>query len=292
MPSHPTSEAAIPVSPASAGNSHATHQSTSAANSTADKTADKSAQTTPDKTTTPTATVTTFDPHGQPYGTHYFVHHGGTYVIELERRPGFGPGQFVLHIGTQYPVNGCAALSSLPHTVDIEDGAVKIGLENYTVDLRTASDTPDYGCHQGPQMPAADIMLDRDELMAQNVKSIKLVMGGATDSYDVTLNDHQIRLQYAPGRTARRFQTEERGVAGNPLLHWFYPKGTVIVYVPGVAPDQDMSAEIDAAARARGLTKLQTLWPDFESPLALPHVQYYVDKKDKILGRVCRPARA
>lgn len=218
-----------------------------------------------------------YDSSGHPYSGRYFKKHSHNMTIALLRRPELKPGQFMLHVAVQYVVSGCPKMSKIPTTVNFKESAVEILLDDYMVDMRKLTPAPQYGCHLRPYTPFADIILDKDDLVAKNIHQIKLKVGQYSDTYDIDLNAQRIRL--APStmqRTPPMFHTVKVGGLSTPLTHWFYPAGTVILYVPG-AKDRDLSDAVSALAKEKGLEPMQNEFPDFQAPTTLSQY-YYIDK--------------
>ena len=234
--------------------------------------------------------VDAYDENGEPYGNQYYQASPANMQVSLLHPPGLQPGQVELHLSSTMQLTSCIHISSLPHMVKYsDDGDVTVTLKRFTIDMRGLNDDPGYNCHQATvPTPTADVVLDRDDLRKRGTKHIEIVSdGGTTDRYDVILTDHQIRMQPSKegGGVAVALPARPTLVR-NPLQHWFYPAGTVILYVPGVPHGHDINDELEHAARARGLTPLTELWPEFKSPLTQPQLHYYVDKDDKVLKGV------
>jgi hypothetical protein len=224
-----------------------------------------------------------YDGSGHPYSGQYFKKHSHSMTIALLRRPELKPGQFMLHLAVQYIVSGCPKMSKIPTTVNFKESAFEILLDDYTVDMRKLTPAPQYACHLRPYTPFADVILDKDDLVAKDIHQIKLKVGRYSDTYDIDLNAQRIRL--APStmqRTPPMFQTVKVGGLSTPLTHWFYPAGTVILYVPG-AKDRDLSDAVAALAKEKGLEPMQDEFPDFKAPTARP--QYYYIDRNGTLGK-------
>jgi hypothetical protein len=221
-----------------------------------------------------------YDNWGQPYSTAYFKKKPRNLTITMLRRPEMKPDQFILRLAIQNLISGCPKLGNLPSKVDFKESSIEITLEDYTVDLRNMTRAPHYACHTRPYTPKADIVLSRDDIAAKGVKQIKLKVGQYTDSYDIDMTAQRIRLMPSSmQRSAPMFKPLKFGNILTPLTHWFYPEGTVILYVPGAKEGTDTKEALWAMAKSEGLEPIQEEFIDFKSPQADPRVYYFIDRK-------------
>lgn len=229
-----------------------------------------------------------YDQEGQPYSSLYFKKRAATLGISLVRMDGLEPGQFVLRLTAGDAVSGCARLSNPAYEVKFQDIYMDVRVDEYIVDMRNQTGAPHYGCNQGVQVPTVEIPLSRDDLRSRNIQRIRFNNGPFIDYYDIRLDDH--RIQLLPSESERpgmaRYRPQKIANVRNPLIHWFYPANTVILYVPGAAGQTPgLRTNLDAMARGMGLEPLENQMPAFKSPLIQSNYYYYVDTK----GRLNRP---
>ncbi|HTK84699.1 MAG TPA: hypothetical protein VL625_06390 [Patescibacteria group bacterium] len=235
--------------------------------------------------TQPPVVVQEYDENGEPYTNRYHKEHTSRMAMVMLRRPELKPSQFVLRLTPRSLGTGCVRVSKIPSTVDFKEGAIEVTLDEFRIDGRGLTLAPEYNCDLHPKNPTADIVLDRDDLTSKGIKLLKLKTGQVkdgqiTDTFDVDINNERIRLKpdKMMQRTPPRFKTYQLSNIRAPLTHWFYPEGTVILYVPG-AKGEDVTSQVVSMAKAQGLEPLSDEWPDFRSPLIDQNQWYFVDKK-------------
>src|ERR1044072_7047713 len=80
-------------------------------------------------------------------------------------------------------------------------------------------------------------------------------------------------------RTAPMFKPVKFGSIVTPLTHWFYPEGTVILYVPGAKEGVDTKEAVWTMAKSESLQPIQDEFIDFKPPQADPRFYYFSDRK-------------
>lgn len=227
-----------------------------------------------------------YDQDGQSYGSLYFKKRASTLGIALIGMEGLDPGQFVLRLTAGDGVSGCARISNPAYEVTFQDIYMDVKVDEYVVDMRHQTGASHYACNQTYQLPTVQIPLSRDDLRNRKIQRIRFNNGPYIDYYDVYLDDHRVQLLPAeseiPGKA--RYRPQKINNVRNPLLHWFYPEGTVILYVPDASSsDKDVRASLDAMAASKGLEPLEKWIPEFQPPVLKAGYYYYVDKKGKML---------
>lgn len=235
--------------------------------------------------------VQEYDENGEPYSDMWYRKESLPHMaIVMLRRPEFKTGQFLLRLIPREGTTGCVKFSKIPSTVDFKEDAVDITLEDFRVDSRRLTLAPEYNCDLHPKNPTADIILDRDDLTAKGIKFLRLKIshpgdkvGMTADTYDIDINKQRIRLKpdKLMQRTTLRFNPYQLSNIRTPLTHWFYPEGTVILYVPG-AKDPNIADQVISMAKAKGLEPINDEWPDFYSPLASNDQWFFIDKKGAV----------
>lgn len=231
----------------------------------------------------PPIVVQQYDDNGEPYTDRYHKEHLPRMAMVMLRRPEFKPSQFILRLIPREGMTTCVKYSKIPSTIDFKEGAIEITLEDYTIDSRNLTLAPHYKCNLHPKNPTADVILDRDDLTAKSIKFLKLKVGQVTDTFDVDINQQRIRLKpnKMMQRTPPRFKTFALSNIRAPLTHWFYPEGTVILYVPD-AKGQNVTDQVITMAKSKGLEPINDAWPDFRSPLVNQDQWYFIDKKGAV----------
>lgn len=205
-------------------------------------------------------------------------------TIALTRRHDLQPDQFVLRMSTQHPISGCPRASGLQHQVRFHGPYMDVNVMDFSLDMHNLPEAPQYDCPMSYQYPSAEIVLSRELLEHNRTSQIRFQSGDQTNYYDVRMNNQMVQLARAeetlPDRLIYRPMQVES--VDNTLRHWFYPEGTLILSVPGAAPESNLRPALDRLARNHGLVPLESVLPGFRSPLLIPHSHYYVDKNGTV----------
>ncbi len=219
------------------------------------------------------------DDKGEPYSSKYWSGLPNDNVISLVRKPELTEDQFILRITNPYVVNGCAELSNYGYSAEYRDIYLDIAVEGITVDMRSQPQYAHYQCNQNTQMPVADIVMNRQDIISNETQQIRLHNGNDTNYYNVMLSDNMVKILPDSGDVslARRFKPHHIPGKKTSLLYWFYPIGTIVMWVPGGENDPDITGKLRSFAKTKNLVPLETIYPDFESPLTDTQYQYFVD---------------
>jgi len=206
----------------------------------------------------------------------------GSYIIMLI----FAPRRlFALVMAVETVVTGCPKFSNLSYEAKFTDIFLNITIDDYTVDLRDAPRNPHYECEQTYQIPQAEIILSRDELAAKNTQQIHFETGTPYENFDIELLEYKVRL--IPSAPSQIYKALKLSHVVNTLTHWFYPEGTIILYLPEASSDNKKLEEAIAdVAEKHGLVPLTSIYPDFRSPISTPYHYYYVDQIGKTVSKI------
>lgn len=221
----------------------------------------------------------TLDDKGVPYSSQYWSGQPRSNVISLIRKPELTEDQFILRVTNPYAMSGCADLSNYGYSAEYKDVYLDIAIGNMTIDLRNQPRYGHFQCNKKTQVPVADIILNRQDLLDHETRQIRL--HGETDAnyYTITMSDDRVMILPDEGDAAlvQRFSPQNVPGRKTSLIYWFYPVGTVMLWVPGTENDSNTTEKLRAYAKEQGLIPLETIFPDFESPLTRTQYQYFVD---------------
>ena len=108
-----------------------------------------------------------------------------------------------------------------------------------------------------------------------------------TNVFDIMLTHDKLMLRPDPSTTDVTVRFKPLNVPGRkaPLVYWFYPIGTVLIWSPDLdAHDKAGIEKVREFAEDKGLVPLEDIIPDFKSPLADDRYQYFVDTEGKLTG--------
>ncbi|NCC22785.1 MAG: hypothetical protein EOM26_10045 [Alphaproteobacteria bacterium] len=123
--------------------------------------------------------------------------------------------------------------------------------------------------------PSVDIQLRRDELAG--VRKVRFFTAEEIDYYDVVLTENHVALrESAPEIRAVRPLEDAR--LDDPLGAYFYPQGTVVLFVPRDVGGTDVGPQVERFAASRGLTPVGNVIPGFRSGMREDRTWYFVDR--------------
>lgn len=202
-----------------------------------------------------------------------------TTMVALGRVPGDNT-RFTIRLMGRYGLTGCPKVGHIPYAMTFQDIYLDISAGDYRVDMNDLPQHPEYQCGGRTVYPSATIPIDMKALKANGTQQIRFETLGQVDYFDVVRTPHYLELDEQRPRSSAtpRYQPMVIPSLKNPLKIWLYPPGTVILKIAGSAPAGNAQGQVDAVARAKGLTPLNEIWPDFVSPLTDTGSFYYVDK--------------
>lgn len=171
------------------------------------------------------------------------------------------PDEAVLRFTQPVSATGCATVLS-PKTERLDQGAVlmiTIGAPILSLDSK-----PQYGhnqCANRPQSVQTDIILNRKKLAENGTKNIIFKNDYGMDKYSVEIGRHYLRLK---SQSDTLFTANKAIRNKDPLIHYFYPKGTMVLSVPQAKTRGAIEKKIRSYAGSRGLTPLSTEIEEFE----------------------------
>lgn len=219
------------------------------------------------------------DRHGVPYSNKYFPNKPESNVISLVRKPELKEDQFILRITDPHMMNGCTNMSDYITSAEYKDMYLDIAIYGNIVDLRDQPQYAHFQCNQQSKVPVADIVLNRSDILKNETQQIRLHNGNDTNYYNIKLGTNKVLILPDSSDVAvtRRFKPHNIPGRKTSLVYWFYPLGTVIMWVPGMENGPAETGKLKAFAKQKGLTPLDTVFPDFKSPLTGDQFHYFVD---------------
>ncbi|GEM_PF-2272947 len=226
------------------------------------------------------------DPNGVPYSSKYWEGLPGDNVIALVRKPELTEDQFILRITDRNAITGCAEISDYGFETEYRDIYLDINILGLTVDMRDQPKYAHFQCNQHMQIPTADIVMNRQDLVKNETQQIRMHNENDTNYYNVKLYDNRVMILPDPSdvTVTRRFKPHGMPGKYTSLVYWFYPLGTIMLWVPGEEATPEIIGWLRAFAQEKGLTPLETVYKDFESPMTSKKYQYFVDTAGTMTG--------
>lgn len=169
------------------------------------------------------------------------------------RPPGIPANQAVLRLASPLSIHGCVDIIPPKVTMRTNGPVMNIKIQSGDLALDKSVRYAHYQCPQGSNNASADIVLNRDELMRENIKTLTFqTEGGAMDSYNLELSGN--RLTLIP-KTSYIFKPLANSTKTDPLSYTFYPDNTLILYAPGTPKNMDISDQIIGLAQSKGMVE-------------------------------------
>lgn len=178
----------------------------------------------------------------------------GSQFIYFVRSGNAKSNEATLRMFTPVSIDGC--VNVIPPSVKMRKygNVLAYSVQEGAVTLDKKTQYGHFQCDSASRAAATDIVLNRDELLRDGIKSISLqAANGAMDVYDINVTPDNITLTSRnPATTFKPFTGTARS---NPLSYDFYPDNLLILYAPFAPADQDISADIAALAQRKGLAE-------------------------------------
>lgn len=227
------------------------------------------------------------DEKGVPYSNKYWETYPNSNVISLVRKPELRDNQFILRITNPYAVNGCVNVSDYAFNAEYRDIYLDVWLGSSKVDMRDQPQYAHFQCDLRDELPVADVVINREDLLKNQTKTIRLHSGADTTYYSIDLRDNYVRIlpEDKGSVLSRRFKPHQIPGRKTSLVYWFYPLGTVMLWVPGMDEKDEAGIErLRAFAQDKGLVPMESVFPAFQSPLTNGQYQYFVDTEGRYTG--------
>lgn len=208
--------------------------------------------------------------------------------ISLVRTPDLAPGQFTLRISMPYTATACAKMGNPYYMTNVQPPYMTINIMDGDI---SHDDLPQYAhfqCDTSLQNPHADVVLSKEQIMQGGIH--RIILQDSTykmrKDLDIDINDSYVHLMDAPDSVTapNAYQPQKLSEKPDPLMFWFYPNNTYIVYVPMADNDQHLKEQVTKLAAHEGMVPLSSVLPGFKSPITKPNHFYFVAKNNKDVG--------
>lgn len=224
-----------------------------------------------------------YDENGVPYTKKYFQGVGIYHTMALIRKPELGDDQFVIRFALPSTISTCVNISNFGFEASYTEHYMDITLNKITVDARDMPQYAHYECDLRSKMPHADILLDRQTLIDNGTKTLRLHSAERTNYYDLDLTENRVLI--LPDKTdvqvGKAFRPAKLPMRNASTVYWFYPMGTLVLWSPQETDPKQTQKYIDTFAERHGLVPMTDYIENFKSPLYDKRFQYYVDASGK-----------
>jgi hypothetical protein len=206
----------------------------------------------------------------------------GMQKIYLVRTEGLKNNEAALRMMTPISMDGC--INVAPPVIKMRKSANMLIL-NIEDGVVSVNKKPQYGhfqCDNRSHMASADLILNRDELIQDNIRSLSFqASNGAMDVYDVKVTPD--RLALVP-RSTVAFVPYSTSTKVDPLVYDFYPDNLVILYASSALQGLIFLRKSPRSPRAKALSKARLL----KNGRGL----YFIDRAGTLAGTLAFDANA
>lgn len=177
-------------------------------------------------------------------------------------------------------VSGCASMTK--SKVDVKDTMESKNIEVKDSELKLDNKMPRYtnhDCETKHNRSFFDIVLDRDQLINNNVKEIKLV----SEKYgEFTTSEIET--------TKQKMDMTIKSPGGKILLtYWFLPENTIVLHTPYAKSGQNTKDLITKFARQQGLLPVEKQFEGYHLPYHVEHHALFIDRWNRIIPHLEAP---
>jgi hypothetical protein len=235
--------------------------------------------------------TTGLDPAGESYSSQYYLMMPDEVGIVLLRSAELGSDGFIMRLALRDAQVSCAKIGPLNVETSYDAIYMDLKIASYVVDMRDKNH-----CDKKPQIPSADVVLDRADLKARGISKVRVYFGNYSDTYTLDIGAHHVTLKpEKPISRRMTFGSKEKvpTIAADsakplaaynvstPLELWFLPQDLIMLYAPTLPQGQDASAEIMQLAKGRGLLPMEM--DGFVKPRSAVDYHYFTDPQDMYL---------
>ncbi len=200
------------------------------------------------------------------------------YTLELFNNPKISETKFTLRFASYGTVSGCNSMyESFLETKEVF-GTIKLTVYDSEISLNDDPRYSNYDCEVKHNRSFFDVELDRDDLIKNGTKHIKLKSKsyGNFATFDVNVNKQKVTLSIK-NKDSTFMQTL-----------WFFPENTVILHAPEAKLGQDVQALIKEFGTSLGLIQMEDNYKGFELPYNANSYSFFIDPKKKITSKLIK----
>ena len=183
------------------------------------------------------------------------------FTMHFVRSNDAGPDEAVLRFSQPVSTTGCVTV--IPPTIEKMNMGVilrvTIGTPAITLDKSVRYAHID--CRQAPNNVESDVVLNRKEIAENGIRRIQFRNDFGIEDYDIELGENMLALRAKSKPALFKPNTQIRHK--DPMVHYFYPKDTVVLSVPQARSVQEVEDQIKGIATQRGLIPLKSVVKDF-----------------------------
>lgn len=178
----------------------------------------------------------------------------GIYAMHLVRPEGMGHLGTAIRISQPVVAQGCMKLVMMKPSLRILGSILQIETQGPAILLNDQAKSISGDCPQESVTPVLDIGLKREFLEDNGISKITMITPYGQDNFNIELSPESLTLK---PETTRVFKPNKEISSGEPLKHWFYPKDTIVLFIPRADNSQALYKDLNAFAKENGLEPLR-----------------------------------
>ncbi len=199
------------------------------------------------------------------------------YQVEFLDTPDDSVSKFTMRLSSFGQLSGCASMSK--SKVETKERPETISIEVKDSEIKLDDKKPrytNYDCEIKQNKSFFDVVLDRDEMIENNIKEIKLTSEkyGEFQSSEVDVNEERFILKI------KTYYGEIH------LKYFFFPKNTIILSTPYAKSGQSTIDLLKDYARLQGLKSADEHFEDFIIPHHAEHEIVFIDRWNRLIPHI------
>lgn len=206
------------------------------------------------------------------------------YTIHFVRKKTLKPDEVALRFSQPVITSGCAKIIAPKANVKNSGIIQYIEIGRPIIALDKTVRYAHIDCRQVPNIVQTDVVLKRKELIENNVKRISIKSDFGTEDYQLEIGKNTLALKGKTGGFL--FKPNGKIRHKDPLLHYFYPKNTIILSVPRAMERDKINLQLKNIALQKGLVPLKTVIKNFASLNRNSKDFYFLDQSGITISRL------
>ena len=196
------------------------------------------------------------------------------YQVEILDEPYDSISLFTLRLSSFGTVSGCASMTK--PKVGTKNTMESVSIEVTDSEIKLDNKNPrysNYDCDIKENRSSFSVVLDRDELIENETKYIKLSSEkyGEFTTSEIDVSEEKLIMKIPTNDG--EFQ----------ITHWFLPENTVILHTPYAKAETNTIELIKEFALARGLESADEYFKGYIAPHEIKHQALFIDKWNRTI---------
>ncbi len=193
------------------------------------------------------------------------------YTIDFFNNPSSSESDFTMRLGAYGEITGCAHMTKSDVEMSQVHDYIKLKVTDAEIELNDEKPRyTNYDCESSVNKSYIDIKLNRDDLIKNKIKKIKLSSEeyGEFLTSEITVTKEKIEL--TPNSSFM-------------VTFWFFPKNSVILHTPHAKLDSDVQGLIRDFGVSQGLIPMEDALEKFKLPYNVHNSVFFTNPSGHII---------